>query len=124
MKEKIFEEIPIAVTNFHQCNTTIHQWMECYNVTGEPNYDDPLDINIPGLEGMCAVEGFDISSEQFLSSLKIKNVNIGSSDNPKFANIGDYWDEETLGKITYLLHEFQNLFPNIFLEISTKQKYL
>ena len=24
MKEKIFEEIPIAATNFHQCSSTIH----------------------------------------------------------------------------------------------------
>ena len=70
------------------------------------------------------MDGFGISNDQFLRPLKIKKVNIGSRGNPKFANIGDYWDEENLGKITYLLHEFQNLFPNIFLEISMKQKYL
>ena len=89
---------------------------------GEPDDDDPLTIKILELEGMRAVEGFGISSDQFLSPLKIKKVNIGSRGNPKFANIGDYWDEETLGKITYLLHEFQNIFPNIFLDISTEKK--
>ena len=31
--------------------------MECYNITREPNDDDPHEINIPELEGMCAVEG-------------------------------------------------------------------
>ena len=65
--------------------------MECYNVTGELNDDDPLDIKIPNTEGMRAVEGFGISSDQFLSPLKIKKVNIGLPENPKFTNIGDYW---------------------------------
>ena len=37
--------------------------------------------------------------------------------NPKFANIGDYWDDETVGKITDLLHEFQDLFPTKFSEM-------
>ena len=46
--------------------------------------------------------------------LKIKKVNIGSSENPKFANIGDYWDDETMGKITNLLHEYKYLFPTKF----------
>ena len=78
MKENIFEEISVATTNFHQCNKAFHHCMECYNVTGYPNDDDPLDINIPDLEGMRAVERVGISSDQFLSPLKIKKVNIGS----------------------------------------------
>ena len=77
--------------------------MECYNVTREPNDDEPTDVNIPEFEGTCPVEGFGISSDQFLNPLKVKKVNIGSSTNPKFSNIGDYWDDETVGKITYLL---------------------
>ena len=52
------------------------------------------------------MEGFGISNDQFLSPLKVKKVNIGSTDNPKFANIRDYWEEETIGNITNLLHEF------------------
>ena len=63
---------------------------------------------------MRGEEGLGISSDQFLSPLKIKKVNIGSPENPKFANIKDYWDDETIGKITDLLHEFQNLFPTKF----------
>ena len=50
--------------------------------------------------------------------LKIKKVNIGTEENPKFANIGDYWDEETMVKITDLLHEFQDLFPTKLSEIN------
>ena len=34
-----------------------------------------------------------------------------------FANIGDYWDEETIVKITDLLHEYQDLLPTNFLEM-------
>ena len=49
--------------------------------------------------------------------MKIRKVNIGSDENPKFANIGDYWDEETMAKITDLLHEFQDLFPMRFSEM-------
>ena len=55
---------------------------------------------------MHVVEGFGISSDQFLKPLKIKKVNIGLPENPKFANIGEYWDDETIGKIIDLLHEF------------------
>ena len=47
IKEKIFEEIPFADTNFYQCSMTTHNWLECYNITGEPDDDDPLEINIP-----------------------------------------------------------------------------
>ena len=50
-------------------------------------------------------------SWQISKALKIYKVNIGSLENPKFSNIGDYWDDETLGKIIDLLHEFQDLFP-------------
>ena len=44
----------------------------------------------------------------------IWKVNIGIEDKPKFANIGDYWDEETMENITDLLHEFQDLFLTKF----------
>jgi len=46
--------------------------------------------------------------------LKVKKANIGTEANPKFANIGDYWDEETVSMITDLLHEYQDLFPTKF----------
>ena len=80
--------------------------MACYNLAGDPN-DDPTIINIPKSEGTRAVEGCGISSDQFLKPLKIKKVNIGSPENLKFTNIGYYWDDETVEKITDLLHEFR-----------------
>ena len=35
-------------------------------------------------------------------------------ESTKFASIGDYWDDSTMGKVTDLLHEFQDLFPTKF----------
>ena len=36
---------------------------------------------------------------------------------PKYATIGDYWDEEMVRKVTELLHEYQDLFPMKFSEM-------
>ena len=91
--------------------------MECYNVTREPDDDNPLYINILEFEGTHGYEGLGISSDQFLSPLKIKKVNISSPENPKFTNIRDYWDDEIVGKITDLLHELQDLLPTKFSEM-------
>ena len=63
---------------------------------------------------MHIVEGSGISSDHFLKPLKIKKVNIRSPENPKFTNIGDYWDEETGAKITNLMHEYEDIFPPKF----------
>lgn len=41
-------------------------------------------------------------------------MNIGSDKEPKFADIGYYWDEEIVSKVTKLLHEYQELFPTKF----------
>ena len=57
------------------------------------------------------MEGFGISSNQFLNPLKTKKVNIGSPKNPKFSNIGYYWDDENVKNIMDILHEFQYQFP-------------
>ena len=39
-----------------------HSWMECCDIIGEPNDDDPLEINIPDSEGIRAVEGAPITT--------------------------------------------------------------
>jgi hypothetical protein len=38
-------------------------------------------------------------------------------DKPKFVNIGDYWNDETVEKIVDLLHEYQDLFLTMFSEM-------
>ena len=87
--------------------------MVFYNLARDLD-DDLTNINIPESEGTREVEGSGISSDQFLKLLKIKKVNIVSLDNPKFANIGYYWDEEIVAKTMNLLHEYQDLFPTNF----------
>jgi hypothetical protein len=44
-------------------------------------------------------------------------VNIGMEEKPKFANIGDYWNDETMEKIADLLREYQDIFPTTFSEM-------
>ena len=95
--------------------------MECYIVTGGPDDDDPWDTNIPEYGGTYVVERIGISSNQFLNPLKTKKVNIGSLDNPKFANIRD---DETDRRITDLLHELQDLIPTNFLDMKRIVWYL
>ena len=91
--------------------------MEWYNINGELEVDDPHNIHILETEDIREMEGLVLSSDQFMKPLKIKKVNIGSPENPKFANNGDYWDDEMVGMITDLLHEFQDLFPTKFFEM-------
>lgn len=52
-----------------------------------------------------------------MKSLKMRKVNIGLEDKPKYTTIGDCWDEDIVSKIKYLLHEYQELFPTKFLDM-------
>jgi hypothetical protein len=47
--------------------------------------------------------------------VKTQKVNIGTEESPKFAQIGDYWDEETIEKIAYLLRMIPRPIPNYIL---------
>ena len=116
LKAQIFAQVPVVEENSHQSSATIQQWTLCYKLSRDQN-NDLNKINRPESEGTCVVKGGDISSDQFLKLLKIKKVNIGSLENPKFSNIGDYWDEETIAKITDLRHEYQDIFPSNFSEM-------
>ena len=92
--------------------------VECYNVTGGPeDEDDPRNVNIPKSEDSQDITSPEISKKKTNHPLKIQKVNIGIEENPKFSNIGDYWDEETMAKVTDFLHEFQKLYPTKFSKI-------
>ena len=89
--------------------------MDYYNIYGEiKDHDELCNINIPETEGSRDVTSPDVPTDPMTQPLKIKKVNIGTKENPKFSNIGDYWDEETMAKIIYLLHEFQDPFSTKF----------
>ena len=65
--------------------------MEYYNMSGEPKDDDELwNINILETEGSQDVTTPDVSTDPMTQPLKIKKVNIGTKENPKFASVGDY----------------------------------
>jgi hypothetical protein len=48
---------------------------------------------------------------------KTKQVNIGTTKNPKFVHIGDYWNNDTIEKVVEFLREYQDLFPTTLSEI-------
>jgi hypothetical protein len=47
----------------------------------------------------------------------VKKLNISTTNNPKMASIGDYWDEQTVERILELLREDNDLFPTTFIEM-------
>jgi hypothetical protein len=69
------------------------------------------------MEGERELEGPSLESEAFVAPIKVKKVNIGTSENPKMANIGDYWDEQTMEIITELLNKYSDLFPTTFTDM-------
>lgn len=42
---------------------------------------------------------------------------MGTEESPNFACIDNYWDEDAVGKVFELLHEYQELFPTNFSEL-------
>ena len=51
---------------------------------------------------------------EITAKVKTKQINIGIEEDPKFASIRYYWDDETVGHIAELLQEYQDLFPTKF----------
>ena len=49
--------------------------------------------------------------------LKLWEVNIGTIEQPKLAKIGDYWDDDIVGKVAKLLTKYQDLFLTKFSEL-------
>ena len=83
----------------------------------EEGEDDSRSVSIPESEGEHAVGGPPLREVDVTKPLKLREVNIGTKEHPKLANIGDYWDENILGKVAELLTEYQDLFPTNFSEL-------
>jgi len=60
------------------------------------------------------VEDPKLEYVEYTKPFKMRKVNIGMKDNPKFTNIKHYWNKETIEKIVDLLREYRDLFLNIF----------
>ena len=63
------------------------------------------------------MHGLGVEALEVTQPLKMQTVNIGSEENPKYATIGDYWDDEMVSKVTQLLQEYHDLFPTKFSEM-------
>jgi hypothetical protein len=74
-------------------------------------------VNIVEIEGKKNIEGPGVELPFIEQLIKIKKVNIGKEQEPKLANVGDYWDDANIDKITELQHEYQGLFPTKFTDI-------
>jgi hypothetical protein len=63
------------------------------------------------------VEGPPIESKVISALIRVNKVNIGTTEHPKIASIGDYWDEKTMESITDFSHGYNDLFPTTFIEM-------
>jgi hypothetical protein len=88
----------------------------CYNINADAD-DDLRKVNIAETEGHRDVEGAGVEFSFIGQPIKINKVNIETEEAPKLSNVGDYWDATTNDKITELLHEYQDLFPTMFIDM-------
>ena len=105
---KIFEDCTLSVSAQPDWAVQLDQALECYNFASEPEEEDedPHNINIPESEGTRDVDGPNLETTAITEPIKIKKINIGTNTEPKFASIGDYWDDEIVVQIADLLHDY------------------
>ena len=102
----VLKVTPVTYLIDPHANCSIQSMMMCYNFFEDPEDDDELhNVNISESEGIHGVAAPDIQMDSMNQPLHIKKVDIGTTEKPKRANVGDYCGEEMIGKITYLLHE-------------------
>jgi hypothetical protein len=115
------EEGQVEITptcNAHKESVTIHELLECYNVTEEDQEeDDPRNVQVPETEGECDIVCLALESNRYVNPLRVCKVNIDTKEKLKFANIGDYWNDETVENIADLLRKYQDLFSTTFSEM-------
>lgn len=91
--------------------TQLSYALECYNVNVEEEDEHPQSINISETKGYHNVQRPLIEDPDITAPIKKKQVNIGMEPEPKYAMLGDYWDDAMVDKVTELLREYQDLFP-------------
>jgi hypothetical protein len=112
-------EIELITEEKQRNKQTIKELLSCYQVQEEIlDEDDLRDIQIEEVEGEIYVKGPPIEYEVFSTPIKVKKVNIKTTEHHKMANIGDYWDEPIVESIIELLREYNDLFPTKFTEMN------
>jgi hypothetical protein len=67
---------------------TVKELLSCYHVEEEAQDEDDLgNIQITEIEGERGVEVPYLESEVFVAPIKVKNVNIGTTEKPKMESI-------------------------------------
>jgi hypothetical protein len=118
VRQKVFEEAPYLALELEEDEWTapLQKLQGCYNINVDED-DDPRNVNITETEGQRDIEGTSFKIPFIGRPIKIKKVNIITEKAPNLANIGNYWDDATIDKITKLLHEYQYLFPTKFIDM-------
>jgi hypothetical protein len=116
-EEGSMEVVPVC--SAHRASMIVHELLECYNVAKEEHdEEDPRNVQVPETEGEHIVEGQSLNLLHIHTPIKThKGKHWDKQRIPKFAQIGDYWSDETVEKIADLLHEYQDLFPTTFSEM-------
>ena len=91
--------------------------VNCHNITIKECDEDPQNVFIPESEGERTIAGPPLQTVDVTKPLKLREVNIGTTEQPKLAKIGDYWDDDNVSKVVEFLIEYRNLFPTNFSEL-------
>jgi hypothetical protein len=97
--------------------------IECYKIEKDlENLDDLEELrNLAIKETKESREIQNTLPSQTNSSynhpLKLRKFNVGTTEKPKIAIIGYYWDEKTSEEIHSLLQEYEYLFPKTLSEL-------
>jgi hypothetical protein len=116
VREKVFKEasnLPLEQEE-DEWTASLQKLQGYYNINADED-DDPRKVNITEIEDQRDVEGPEVELPFIGQPINIKNI--GTEQTPKLANVGDYWDDATIDKITELLHEYQFLFPTKFTDM-------
>lgn len=103
-----------ALFEMRTWETQMQDIFNCCNLEREEGEDDLRFFSILESEGERAIEGPPLKEVDVTKPLKLREVNIGMKENPNLAKIGDYWDENTVGKVAKLLTEYQHFFNTKF----------
>ena len=87
----VLKVVPVAYPMDPHEAPMMQSMMECYNVIGRPeDEDDPPNINIQETKGSWDIVMPEMMTDKVNKPLKIQKFNIGTREQPKFTNIGDY----------------------------------
>jgi hypothetical protein len=101
VRHKDFEETPRPPVEQEEdeSNPPLQKLKGCYNINSDED-DDCRNVNITETERQRDIEGLGFKLPFIGQPIKIKKVNIGTEKAPKLSNVGDYWDDATIDKIT------------------------